>query len=913
MSDVVCVLDPLGNTASLTQAVGPGLTILGGTATVPPGGSLAFTAAGGSQLGYSWSLSINGSGGTIDGSTGAYTAGRTANSTDVVRVGDSLGNSATFTFSIGPGVSITSPSSSVPPRSHHALVASGGLGSSYTWSLKTNGSGATIDPATGAYVAGNTGAVTDEVSVVDPLGNSATAIIDVGPGVSITPAAVSCAPRQTVSLSASGGTGAGYVWAMATPGAQGTVDATGTFHAGTIGNRVEVVTVIDPLGNTASVTITIGAGVTIQAAATQTPPRGALGFSVTGGSGTGYVWSFVRNDSGGTVEPASGAYRAGSSGDTTDALRVADSLGNEATIEVQITAGISIASSPRGLSPGEQFTFVASGGSGQGFVWTLATNLSGGSIDATTGVYTSGPRRNDADVVMVTDSLGNTAQANVIVWPAWWVAGSGCSSAAGLGSEWLALVGLFLLLGRRPFERGTRSTRGARGALALGLVATTGNAQTFEMNTAVVVERFQPAAGAFDLLGVESGQVPRHLGWGLSLQASYANQPLRLVAPGVDSVAMLKGQTTLNFGATLGLFDRIELSVVAPVTMGQRSQRADNVPDAFQPNISSYGMSDVRITPKVKLVEVGGLLVAVAAPVSLPTGQTSSWLGSGTVTVAPRAIAEWTGLGPVRLLANAGVVLRPTRTLIGLDVGHAFTYGAGAEAAFTVGGQRLSGLATVVGEYGLVSTNASASPVEALAGVRWRGPLGLGVTLGGGRGLTSGYGTPAVRLFAELSVTPEAPRKPEVAPAGPAEVAPVVMAAPVAPAPVPEAQPAAEEEVISPTVQHIEGTVRFAFDRADVSRRHRRFLGEVVARFNSQPPSVRIRVEGFADDVGSEAYNRELSTRRAQNVRALLIDLGVPSARIEVVGHGKQNPLDPRPTTAAKALNRRVEFNFVSP
>ena len=95
-------------------------------------------------------------------------------------------------------------------------------------------------------------------------------------------------------------------------------------------------------------------------------------------------------------------------------------------------------------------------------------------------------------------------------------------------------------------------------------------------------------------------------------------------------------------------------------------------------------------------------------------------------------------------------------------------------------------------------------------------------------------------------------------PAEAAEVAPVVVAAPVAPAPAPETQPASEAGVITPALQHIEGRVQFAFDRADVSRRHRRFLGEVV-------------------------------------------------------GHGKQDPLDPRPTTAAKALNRRVEFNFVSP
>jgi outer membrane protein OmpA-like peptidoglycan-associated protein len=921
VSDLVCVVDPLGNTATHTQEVGPGVSIQGG-ATIPLRGSQVFTAAGGSHGGYVWSIKTNGSGGTIDDSSGVYKAGHHASTTDVVQVTDSLGNSASVGVAVGPDIGVTAPAGSVPPRSSHALVAAGGLGSAFTWSLKTNSSGASLDAASGAYQAGVTGLVTDEVSVVDPLGNSATVSIIVGPGVSISPAAVSCAPRQVVNLVAAGGTGAGYVWSMVSA-ADGTVGASGSYQAGPSGNHVEVVKAKDPLGNEASVTITVGPTVAIVASATQTPPRGALSFSATGGAGAGYQWSFVRNGSGGTIDAASGAYRAGPDGDTTDEVRLADPLGNEATLEVQVSAGVSIGAGPRGLSPGDQFTFVASGGSNQGFVWELATNQSGGAIDAKTGVYTSGPRRNDADVVLVTDSLGNVAHANVIVWPAWSVAGSGCSSTGGVGSAWLALLGLFLFFRRRPVPAVVR----ASGALFLGLFATSASAQTNavlpKVSTDLVIERFQPAAGAFDVLGVESGQVPKHLGWGLSLSGSYANQPLRLVAPGVSSVAMLKGQTTLGLGATLGLFDRVELSVVAPVTMGQRSQTSDNVPDAFSPAISSYGMSDVRIAPKVQLAQVGSLMVAVAAPVSLPTGDTRSFLGAGALTFAPRAIVEYGGLGPVRLLANAGALLRPTRQLIDVDIGNAFTYGAGAEATFAVAGQKLSGLATVVGEYGLVSTKAAASPVEALAGVRWQGPLGLGLTVGGGRGLTAGYGTPAYRLFAEMSITPDASPKPVVVVPPPPVVVveapkppppPVVLVA--APAAVAAPEPVAQiipEEKLPPALQHIDGRIQFAFNRAEVSPKFRAVLTKVAHLFADQPASIRIRIEGFSDDVGSDEYNRELSVRRAANVRTLLLELGIPAARLEVVGHGKRDPIDTRPTAAAKALNRRVEFNFVSP
>ncbi len=70
------------------------------TARVPHNKSRTFTASGGSGTGYAWSLSTNASGGSINPATGVYTAGATRNVTDVVRVQDSLGNSATATVTV---------------------------------------------------------------------------------------------------------------------------------------------------------------------------------------------------------------------------------------------------------------------------------------------------------------------------------------------------------------------------------------------------------------------------------------------------------------------------------------------------------------------------------------------------------------------------------------------------------------------------------------------------------------------------------------------------------------------------------------------------------------------------------------------------------------------------------------------
>lgn len=59
--------------------------------------------------------------------------------------------------------------------------------------------------------------------------------------------------------------------------------------------------------------------------------------------------------------------------------------------------------------------FSATGGSGTGFMYTVSTSRSGGSIIPTTGAYVAGGVGGVTDVVTVTDSLGNTATSNVTV------------------------------------------------------------------------------------------------------------------------------------------------------------------------------------------------------------------------------------------------------------------------------------------------------------------------------------------------------------------------------------------------------------------------------------------------------------------------------------------------------------------
>ena len=105
--------------------------------------------------------------------------------------------------------------------------------------------------------------------------------------------------------------------------------------------------------------------------------------------------------------------------------------------------------------------------------------------------------------------------------------------------------------------------------------------------------------------------------------------------------------------------------------------------------------------------------------------------------------------------------------------------------------------------------------------------------------------------------------------------------------------------------------LKFAFDRAELSVSDRELLSR-VAGILATAHDYTISVNGHTDDVGSEAYNRKLSERRAQAVRDYLVQAGLSPEILSVEGHGKSLPLVKGTSDAARAKNRRVELGIVN-
>lgn len=115
---------------------------------------------------------------------------------------------------------------------------------------------------------------------------------------------------------------------------------------------------------------------------------------------------------------------------------------------------------------------------------------------------------------------------------------------------------------------------------------------------------------------------------------------------------------------------------------------------------------------------------------------------------------------------------------------------------------------------------------------------------------------------------------------------------------------AAEKAPVTPPPLSL---IHFDFDRHEIKRIYVPVL-EGYAAFLSDNPSASASVHGHTDYFGSIQYNQKLSWRRAEAVRAYLVEKGIAPDRIKIAGHGELKPLTDDKTAEGRALNRRAEI-----
>jgi peptidoglycan-associated lipoprotein len=113
----------------------------------------------------------------------------------------------------------------------------------------------------------------------------------------------------------------------------------------------------------------------------------------------------------------------------------------------------------------------------------------------------------------------------------------------------------------------------------------------------------------------------------------------------------------------------------------------------------------------------------------------------------------------------------------------------------------------------------------------------------------------------------------------------------------------------NPTGRFISFLLFFEHDTAKLTSESKNLLPEALKTIKNRK-SKEVYVVGHTDLVGTEAYNIELSSRRARHVRDLLVSSGIKSSSLLVSYYGKSRPLVPTKNGVSEPLNRRVEVMY---
>jgi flagellar motor protein MotB len=103
------------------------------------------------------------------------------------------------------------------------------------------------------------------------------------------------------------------------------------------------------------------------------------------------------------------------------------------------------------------------------------------------------------------------------------------------------------------------------------------------------------------------------------------------------------------------------------------------------------------------------------------------------------------------------------------------------------------------------------------------------------------------------------------------------------------------------------GDALFDFDKYTIKKEYYSVLDEATSVLKKNP-DLKIEIQGHTCSMGTEAYNKKLSERRADAVMDYFISKGISETRLTAVGYGLSKPKASNETEAGRILNRRVEL-----
>lgn len=102
--------------------------------------------------------------------------------------------------------------------------------------------------------------------------------------------------------------------------------------------------------------------------------------------------------------------------------------------------------------------------------------------------------------------------------------------------------------------------------------------------------------------------------------------------------------------------------------------------------------------------------------------------------------------------------------------------------------------------------------------------------------------------------------------------------------------------------------IYFPFDQSTLTEEGKA-TAEAIAQLMLEAPEMSVRIEGHADERGTNEYNLALGERRALAVQQYLVSYGIDAARLPVLSYGEERPAVDGKDESAWVKNRRAEFS----
>jgi OOP family OmpA-OmpF porin len=477
-----------------------------------------------------------------------------------------------------------------------------------------------------------------------------------------------------------------------------------------------------------------------------------------------------------------------------------------------------------------------------------------------------------------------------------------------------------------------------------------------EMARGFDIQPWRPTPGPRDLLIVPQSQPLRHKSVSVGAFFSFSLDPLVLLNnEGERQLQLVRNRLEMDLMAAGGLGDWVEIGLVFPLILYQSGDNMQQV--GREGSVQSFARGDLAMIAKGAIVRrlsyAKGFGMSALLRVNAPTGEAEAYAGAGGWTFSPTLNADYRFGGGTLIAAQAGVYYRPLIEFQSVAIGPGFVGALGAEIPLV----RKWGLTTLGGAYVNVSffkapESIRQIPAELMLGLRWYASFGVTFTTGLNFGANCAIGVPAFRFFLAAVWVPgklneqvaiDEFKKPPDDPDGDGVIGEKDLCPDQKGTPENDGCPEADTDrdgIIDriddcpnlpgrrayngcPRVYAKENKIKileevhFATDQDIILPESFSVLEEVSQIIRSHPEWELIEIEGHCDSRASDAYNLDLSQRRANSVQKFLLSRGIEPSRLRAMGYGRSRPKVPNfskdgtLSEEGMALNRRVEFTIL--